>query len=1480
MKKFFVVFFLMLFCFGVSANTDTPGGTDYIIEDFNTADCISNIKTNPSDWGILLEWVNEEESGNGSGALNCILDYAYATPEYTVDLVKGRTYKLSAMIKPSHNFLENTFNFWLSGDSLDGSDGAYTMVTVEDVDWRAGEWVKVEALFTWNGRMGLSEVSDENIRVKFRVGSGLFENITGDENIKYSYCMDDFSLTPYIPDFKAKVLGEYKAGEKLHLKCSYDFLYKNVYEEFHGFDNAKIITKVNGEAIKTETAKESVLEITEEYIGKDISFEIYPVVYGKIQEMAVIPPKTVTRKLNFYQIDFFNKVLDFGMTSVKGRINRKIYDDTEPVILAATYTNNTMTEAEVADDGEFEISAGGADEVSAFIWDSDMRPLTGKKSIKTEENSIKLYVDPENGSDENCGNYLLPYKSVQKAKEETARIIEENNNKSGKLKWHFEDGVLRISGTHRMLDYNAGEAPWSACAESVRTLIIDEGVKSIGSNAFYGFYNIKNTVIADSVTEIGYNAFSGCTRLAAVVLSDNVVSIGENAFETTTSVCISQNSVFSGLENYKVYTDGEAVSEYLGNPNASDSEIGWGLYGDCLVISGQSDMAHSVEFENVPWKMYSRQIKTAVIQPGITYTPLNLFGGAGEDGKGNYSSLIRYTVADTVLRISNEEIGGCNALEVFDISDKTETIMHYAAGNKFSIPVKKLVIPKTVKSIGDCAFNNLTELEAIEFEAGFNYAHNGTSEWSSVFRNVSSLKEVVLPKSMESLGSYFISRAERLTDITVLNKDMNFSENCLYIVNEGLVIHGYPGSTAEKFAQEMNYAFEPLSVAYDAVPASEETEVSGSIDKIYVMLRAGEHFIDDTLNFDYTDCSEDIAVEYTSYGDGKAVITGGREITGWEMHDEEKNIYKAYVGKDTDTRQFFVNGVRAFRARSNGGFINYEVDEKGYLCDNTELLDFAHPEDMEILLHVAWTTPRCGVYSVSEEDGRVRVTVKPEAWNILWGRSLESFEQIRPNNPYYYENAYELLDEEGEWYLNKHDGYLYYKPRSFEDIQTSVAVIPITEKLINIEGSKYLGVQNISFDNIEFAYSTWLRPGSDTGHCSNQNNTLWEGDINDMYYPDGAIEVKCAQNIDFTNCTFTKLGTIALKMYGGVHECDIIGNEFYDLSAAAIVVSDRYGEVQTTEDDTYVNRDIKIANNLIHSTGNDFHDSAALTTGYVMNTQIVNNEIFNTSYSAMHLGFVKNENYISGLRVENNYVHDYLKKMADGGGIYFFSKTAGSDANPNIVKNNYVSRGWHGATSICIDYDVSDITFLNNVTDGCNNSQTLDSYAAEWGNGWRTYDFNCGEGHSNLKFINNFGTNGYKLSEAAVNCTVENHTVAEGGVWDAQALEIIENTGVEEEYMHKFSDLPREIDVPETFEMYINQTAQAPYYAYGIKGTLYSGDNLEVYCYSDNSDVVSVENGYMLNSNGVGEANIKMVFKCGTVLREKNMTVTVKPEGV
>ena len=69
------------------------------------------------------------------------------------------------------------------------------------------------------------------------------------------------------------------------------------------------------------------------------------------------------------------------------------------------------------------------------------------------------------------------------------------------------------------------------CDENFRgSLIIPDGVVSIGDRAFYGCNNLTSVTIPDSVTSIGDRAFCGCNNLTSVTIPDSVTSIGSSAF--------------------------------------------------------------------------------------------------------------------------------------------------------------------------------------------------------------------------------------------------------------------------------------------------------------------------------------------------------------------------------------------------------------------------------------------------------------------------------------------------------------------------------------------------------------------------------------------------------------------------------------------------------------------------------------------------------------------------------------------------------------------------------------------------------------------------------------------------------------------------------------------------------------------------------------------------------------------------------------
>lgn len=63
------------------------------------------------------------------------------------------------------------------------------------------------------------------------------------------------------------------------------------------------------------------------------------------------------------------------------------------------------------------------------------------------------------------------------------------------------------------------------------TIIIPDGVTTIGESAFEGFTNLKKIVLPDSVTAIGKHAFKGCKNLTEVNIGQGHCRIHKTAFD-------------------------------------------------------------------------------------------------------------------------------------------------------------------------------------------------------------------------------------------------------------------------------------------------------------------------------------------------------------------------------------------------------------------------------------------------------------------------------------------------------------------------------------------------------------------------------------------------------------------------------------------------------------------------------------------------------------------------------------------------------------------------------------------------------------------------------------------------------------------------------------------------------------------------------------------------------------------------------------
>lgn len=157
------------------------------------------------------------------------------------------------------------------------------------------------------------------------------------------------------------------------------------------------------------------------------------------------------------------------------------------------------------------------------------------------------------------------------------------------IKWALDTkGTLHVYGTGAMNSYSRETSPLYYYRNDINSVILSEGITSIGNWFFYNCYKLTKMVIPNSVTIIGDCAAHSCSRLTEIVISDNVTAIGDNAFyccNDLTGIVIPVNVTsvgsyaFSGCSTL-------TSAEFLGNAPATFSNSAfWDVSSNFTILS-------------------------------------------------------------------------------------------------------------------------------------------------------------------------------------------------------------------------------------------------------------------------------------------------------------------------------------------------------------------------------------------------------------------------------------------------------------------------------------------------------------------------------------------------------------------------------------------------------------------------------------------------------------------------------------------------------------------------------------------------------------------------------------------------------------------------------------------------------------------------------------------------------------------------------
>jgi Fibronectin type III domain len=489
---------------------------------------------------------------------------------------------------------------------------------------------------------------------------------------------------------------------------------------------------------------------------------------------------------------------------------------------------------------------------------------------------------------------------------------------------------------------------------------------------------------------------------------------------------------------------------------------------------------------------------------------------------------------------------------------------------------------------------------------------------------------------------------------------------------------------------------------------------------ITVHLGAGTYRLDQPLQLTPEDSGTNgHDVIWTGPPSQTAVISGAEEITGWRQVDPAKNIWAASVPAGLDTRQIYVNGARATLA-SGTLPVALSKTQRGYTASSAAMAHWRNPQEIEFAYlrdTGLMTAPICLVASMK---GRTIVMAEP-CWDNLTRRAADLVGYEHPSIPAFAENAYELLDHPGQFYLDQGSHTLYYIPRAVEDMTTADVEAPALQTLVEGAGSASNPIHNIVFANLQLSYATWLQPGSPEGFAEVQSNytiTGRRGYAREglcMLVPHGTcpygawtkepgnVQLSYDQDISFVNDRFVHLGAAGLNLDNGSQNDSVERSVFTDISGCGIEIGAVNMPRAKGSSQTVGN---VVADNHLYDMPAEFPGGVAILVGYAAGTNIVHNQIDHVSYAAISLGWggwldkasrPSVPNFSHDNRVSDNLIFDFMQVMADGGAIYTQGITGTSMATGEKITGNVIRDQLEWGYALHSDDGATYVNYLGNI---------------------------------------------------------------------------------------------------------------------------------------------------------------------------------------
>jgi len=345
------------------------------------------------------------------------------------------------------------------------------------------------------------------------------------------------------------------------------------------------------------------------------------------------------------------------------------------------------------------------------------------------------------------------------------------------------DGVLTINGTGKMNDFFTSiPPPWKEKKDLIKSIVIKNGVTSIGDYAFSECKALENVSIPDTVTYIGSHSFVYCESLKNITIPDSVTSLGYYVFAFCKDLTkVTLGNGITSIKDYLFYCCEDLVSVNI--PEAVTS-IGEAAFGRCYNLKnvdlppnlksiGEEAFEYCYNFTSltIPATVESIGPGAFCYCDNLTHVELEagskkLFMDDNVLYDYNHTILLyyfpaekeSYTILDGVKTIAKSAFFRSNLTNVV-IPNSVTKIGHSAFFGCSKL--NNFIIPDNCKTIEDSAFMLCESLTEMILPYGLTTIPTG------LFEGCKSLKSVFIPDTVVSIGYFAFRSCSNLTSFII-----------------------------------------------------------------------------------------------------------------------------------------------------------------------------------------------------------------------------------------------------------------------------------------------------------------------------------------------------------------------------------------------------------------------------------------------------------------------------------------------------------------------------------------------------------------------------------------------------------------------------------------------------------------------------------------------------------------------------------------